>query len=152
MHNPTTGYVSPQFHIVFDPTFAMVSGRDGNIAPSSLWQAKCGFTKDPVSRFAHTRHNEASPDVINPGMPPTGREGVNMEDHAPPLPNDGNGGTLNIGSEAETPLPRETSPETDPHYPTAPSQSLEEQPQSNRQLRQEIQDPNQGRASMSTSL
>jgi hypothetical protein len=83
-------------------------------------------------------------------------EGVNMEDHAPPMTNDGNGGTLDIGSEAETPLPRETSPETDPHYPTAPSQTQEEQPQSNRQLRQEIQDPNQGRlrrrTSMSTSL
>jgi hypothetical protein len=93
----------------------------------------------------------------NPGMPPTGGEGVNMEDHAPPMTIEGNGGILNIGSEAETHLPRETSPEseahyqtspkTDSHYSTEPSQSQEEQPQSNRQLRQEIQDPNQGRSS-----
>jgi hypothetical protein len=71
--NPTTGYVSPQFHIVFDPTFATVSGKDGNIAPYSLWQARCGFKKDPVSRFAHTRHNEASPDVIKPWDAANGR-------------------------------------------------------------------------------
>jgi hypothetical protein len=51
-----------------------------------------------------------------------------------------------MGSEAETHLPRETSAETDSHYPAEPSQSQEEQPQSNRQLRQEIQDPNQGRS------
>jgi hypothetical protein len=69
-----------------------------------------------------------------------------MEEHASPMTIEGNG-IPNIGSEVETHLPRKTSPEIESHYPTEPLQSQGEQPQSNRQLRQEIQDPNQGRSS-----
>jgi hypothetical protein len=66
--NPLTGYVSPQFHQVFDPTFTTVSGKDGNQTPSSLWQAKCGFTRTSGMQYAHTHKNEAPPDIIDPGM------------------------------------------------------------------------------------
>ena len=36
-----TGFVSPQFHVKFDPTFQTL--RNGNRPPASLWQQKCGF-------------------------------------------------------------------------------------------------------------
>jgi hypothetical protein len=88
--NPITGYVSPHFHVVFDPTFATVNGQDGNQAPISLRQAKCGFTRHNFSRFAHTTRNEAPPEFIQPSMsaegtidsdPPTE---MNKESTTPP--------------------------------------------------------------------
>lgn len=66
--NPITGYVSPHFHIVFDPTFSSVNGQDGNRAPTSLWQAKCGFTKRNPPKFAHTTRNDAPPEFMQPIM------------------------------------------------------------------------------------
>ena len=42
--NIKTGRVSPQFHVVMDPTFSTVNGSDGNFPPASDWQAQCGFT------------------------------------------------------------------------------------------------------------
>jgi hypothetical protein len=76
-----TGYVSPQFHVVFDPMFATVSGIDGSPTPPSLWQGKCGFTSAPASQYAHVHKNEAPPDVIDPGMPT--EKGVQSTDVAP---------------------------------------------------------------------
>ena len=39
--NLTTGHVSPQFHIKFDPLFHTTSEEER--PPSSLWQTKAGF-------------------------------------------------------------------------------------------------------------
>jgi hypothetical protein len=41
--NLTTGHISPQFHVKFDPKFQTVRESLGNLAPQSEWQAKCGF-------------------------------------------------------------------------------------------------------------
>ena len=43
--NMTTGRVSPQFHVSFDPTFQTVKTSFGGKSPPSLWQTVCGFTK-----------------------------------------------------------------------------------------------------------
>ncbi len=36
--NLTTGHVSPQFHVKFDPKFQTVREALGNLAPHSEWQ------------------------------------------------------------------------------------------------------------------
>jgi hypothetical protein len=41
--NLTTGHVSPQFHVKFDPKFQTVRESLGNSAPPSEWQVGCGF-------------------------------------------------------------------------------------------------------------
>jgi hypothetical protein len=110
--NLTTGYVSPQFHIVFDPSFSTVSGNDGNQAPPSMWQTRCGFTNNPKSRYAHAHKNEESPFVINPGMAPdggkdSGYEGSLMTDSDDVEP------TLqsqNINSSRDTTTDKDTTP------------------------------------------
>jgi hypothetical protein len=38
-----TGLVSPQFHIVFDPSFRTMHPDQSNQVPKSQWQKKCGF-------------------------------------------------------------------------------------------------------------
>lgn len=42
-----TGLTSPQFHIKIDSTFQTMRSSFGNTQPASLWQQKCGFTKEP---------------------------------------------------------------------------------------------------------
>jgi hypothetical protein len=80
--NPLTGYVSPQFHIVFDPTISTVSGEHSAQAPRSLWQAKCGFITGPPSRYAHINKSEESPSIINPGMTIEGNGNTSEQDIA----------------------------------------------------------------------
>jgi hypothetical protein len=41
--NLTTGHVSPQFHVKFDPKFQTVREPLGNLVPPSVWQVECGF-------------------------------------------------------------------------------------------------------------
>jgi len=41
--NLTTGHVSPQFHVAFDPSFQTVKDSFGGQQPPSLWQQVCGF-------------------------------------------------------------------------------------------------------------
>ncbi len=41
--NLTTGHVSPQFHVKFDPKFQTVRESLGNLAPQSEWQVEWGF-------------------------------------------------------------------------------------------------------------
>jgi hypothetical protein len=111
--NPITGYVSPHFHIVFDPTFSTVNGQDDSQAPISLSQAKCGFTRRNFSRFAHTTRNEAPPEFVQPSIsaghavdshPPTE---MNEESTSPAVVPYGNGPsettTAAIASDATTP-------------------------------------------------
>jgi hypothetical protein len=54
---PLTGYVSPQFHLVFDPTFPTFSDKYGNQPPPSLWQAKCEFTRTSAFILTKMRHH-----------------------------------------------------------------------------------------------
>jgi hypothetical protein len=58
---PLTGYVSPRFHVVFDPTIGTVSGADNNPLSRCLWQVKCGLTRASASRYTHTHKNEPPP-------------------------------------------------------------------------------------------
>ena len=50
--NLTTGRVSPQFHVQFDPSFQTLKKSFGGKSPPSHWQAVCGFSngraKQPV--------------------------------------------------------------------------------------------------------
>ncbi len=41
--NLTTGHVSPQFQVKFDPKFQRVRESLRNLAPQSEWQVECGF-------------------------------------------------------------------------------------------------------------
>ena len=43
--NLTTGHVSPQFHVMFDPSFQAIKPTYGGRSPPSQWQEKCGFTQ-----------------------------------------------------------------------------------------------------------
>jgi hypothetical protein len=52
--NLSTGHVSPQFHVAFDPTFQSVKASFDGLLPPSQWQAKCGFRKSR-SQPVHTR-------------------------------------------------------------------------------------------------
>ena len=45
--NIETGRVSPQFHLVFDPSFHTTHPSTRRQLPESLWQAKCGFRGTP---------------------------------------------------------------------------------------------------------
>ncbi len=66
--NLETGHVSPQFHVVFDPSFQTIKCSFGGQPPVSHWQAKCGFTNEvaeqpsppPPARVSEgTRRQEA---------------------------------------------------------------------------------------------
>lgn len=41
--NLKTGHVSPQFHVMFDPSFQTIKPSFGGGTPISLWQSVCGF-------------------------------------------------------------------------------------------------------------
>ena len=43
--NLKTGHVSPQFHVMFDPSFQTVKSSFGGGSPVSLWQTVCGFVE-----------------------------------------------------------------------------------------------------------
>ena len=43
------GYVSPQFHVQFDPSFGSVAWDSGNIVPKSYWQVACKFIRSRSS-------------------------------------------------------------------------------------------------------
>ena len=47
--NLTTGHVSPQFHVKFDPTFSTVDPRHGNILPEIKWKREAQFEKSHVA-------------------------------------------------------------------------------------------------------
>ena len=39
----STGLVSPQYHVVFDPSFKTVHPEQSNQVPECKWMQKCGF-------------------------------------------------------------------------------------------------------------
>ena len=59
--NLETGLVSPQFHVVFDPSFQTIKKSFGGNPPKSQWQVKCGFSDEghtvqaPPARARRTR-------------------------------------------------------------------------------------------------
>jgi hypothetical protein len=62
--NLSTGLVSPQFHITFDPTFQTIRKQFHDNPPKSEWQTKAGFMSNPST-------NEASmPSSSNGQHPP----------------------------------------------------------------------------------
>ena len=64
--NLQTGRVSPQYHVSMDPTFATVSGRDGNNPPISNWQVQCGFKRGRRSQQAFDERYSVEPQFIQP--------------------------------------------------------------------------------------
>ena len=62
--NIETGFVSPQFHVKFDPTFQTL--RQGGRIPDSSWQQKAGFAKGK-----ETVATEPTVDDIPAPVPPT---------------------------------------------------------------------------------
>jgi hypothetical protein len=62
--NLKTGRVSPQFHVVMDPSYNTVNGRDGNDPPPAYWQAQCGFTKGKRVLPAEETHS-AEPEFVS---------------------------------------------------------------------------------------
>ena len=44
----TTGLVSPQFHVVLDPTFSTITNTKEALLPESKWQQQCGFISKPA--------------------------------------------------------------------------------------------------------
>ena len=60
----STGRVSPQFHLSFDPSFTTINGCDGNIFPPSYWQAMCGFIKGNKLMFMHSEQHDPSSTFI----------------------------------------------------------------------------------------
>jgi hypothetical protein len=71
--NLTTGHVSPQFHVKFNPKFQTVRESLGNLAPQSEWQVECGFKprRRNEKKKSMPRIEEAKEDHI-----PTQREEV----------------------------------------------------------------------------
>jgi hypothetical protein len=74
--NLTTGHVSPQFHVKFDPKFQTVRESLGNLAPPSEWQVECGFKPRRRSdkKKSMTRMEEAKVDHLQ-----TQREEVEVQ-------------------------------------------------------------------------
>ncbi|MGL5936338.1 MAG: hypothetical protein ACRCZI_12035, partial [Cetobacterium sp.] len=61
-----TGLVSPQFHIVFDPSFRTVHPDQSNQVPASQWQKKCGFIGPMVRREIQGNQITDEPQYISP--------------------------------------------------------------------------------------
>ena len=60
----STGRVSPQFHVVFDPSFTTINDSDGNLVTPSYWKAMCGFIKGNKSVFVHSDQHDTSSKYI----------------------------------------------------------------------------------------
>jgi hypothetical protein len=75
--NLTTGHVSPQFHVKFDPKFQTVRESLGNLAPQSDWQVECGFKprKRNERKKTMSRNEGAKEDHLQ-----TQREEVEVQD------------------------------------------------------------------------
>ncbi|MGL4351905.1 MAG: hypothetical protein ACRCT2_15330, partial [Plesiomonas shigelloides] len=61
-----TGLVSPQFHIVFDPSFRTVHPDQSNQVPTSQWQKKCGFAGRVVRQEVQGNQITDEPQFISP--------------------------------------------------------------------------------------
>ena len=67
--NLTTGRVSPQYHVVFDPMFTTVSGKDGSNPPESMWQGACHFGKRKKASPSELYQSQ-EPQFIDPSDTP----------------------------------------------------------------------------------
>ena len=73
-----TGFVSPQFHVKFDPTFQTT--RERGRQPASSWQQKCGFVTEGTSKSEKTLlPKEHSPTQATPANQRFPSEGVQDE-------------------------------------------------------------------------
>jgi hypothetical protein len=61
-----TGLVSPQFHIVFDPSFRTVHPEQSNQVPTSQWQKKCEFIGPTTRREEQGNQITDEPQFISP--------------------------------------------------------------------------------------
>ena len=61
-----TGLVSPQYHIMFDPSFRTVHPDQSNQVPKSQWQKKCGFSGPHTRTVVQGNQVIEEPDFISP--------------------------------------------------------------------------------------
>jgi len=62
----STGFVSPQYHVVFDPSFRTVHPSQSNQVPKCEWQTKCGFDKQGPREILQGNQIEEEPQFISP--------------------------------------------------------------------------------------
>ena len=62
----STGFVSPQYHVVFDPSFRTVHPSQSNQVPKCEWQTKCGFDKQGPREVLQGNQIEEEPQFISP--------------------------------------------------------------------------------------
>ena len=77
-----TGLVSPQFHIVFDPSFRTVHPDQSNQVPTSQWQKKCGFIGPASRREIQGNQITDEPHFISPtdvAIVPEAESAVNLD-------------------------------------------------------------------------
>ena len=63
--NLRTGHVSPQFHVMFDPSFQTVKPSFEGGSPPSLWQQVCGFVEGNQPVVTETPVPEYPDHLIN---------------------------------------------------------------------------------------
>ena len=62
----STGFVSPQYHVVFYPSFRTVHPSQSNQVPKCVWQTKCGFDKQGPREVLQGNQIEEEPQFISP--------------------------------------------------------------------------------------
>ena len=67
--NLETGHVSPQFHVVFDPSFQTIKRSFGGKPPKSYWQDKCGFRSETPETQQQTQQGRRSRRRVAPKQP-----------------------------------------------------------------------------------
>jgi hypothetical protein len=61
--NLTTGLVSPQFHVTFDPTFQTIRKQFHEDPPKLQWQIKAGFVSNPAIDISPSTSNSSNVNV-----------------------------------------------------------------------------------------
>jgi len=100
--NLSTGHVSPQFHVSFDPTFETI--KDQEYPVKSLWQFKAGFIREREDE-ADRRRKVAFKDPLVVKRPRKDEVGEVSEQTEPPKGNDTSETTPQQKEEGVTPTP-----------------------------------------------
>ena len=138
--NLKTGYVSPQFHVAFDPCFQSVKPGIGRESPPSLWQSKCFFegsdssnTEEPAASSSQQGHTTSRVTNIGSGQadPAESRQqdsGVAGDIHIPAVETDTDSHQQDDGHaqvqvpEGDIPLPDDPPTEHQPIADATPEQ------------------------------
>ena len=100
--NLSTGRVSPQFHVQFDPGFHTVKKSFGGQSPPSMWQAICGFAR--ATPEAAKQREPTSEQPVQFALEPTQSQMNAVSDSTPVQPQ----AEVPEPAQAEAPLRRST--------------------------------------------